>query len=237
MHNSFLIALSTFAMALTIPAEDKDEVFNLTRPVWAAAALTNDVQSWEKEDRLFQKDEKTDMTNGVWIFMRENSIGVEEAKHRILEKVKEHVAAFVKTLSQIHSRLDLSHDSRLFVEAMQYMVSGNLMWGISTPRYHSNQSLDELMVARMKYGWPNHREVNTTCNDVGHRGTKRTHRDANGVNGIKRVNGTNGINGKATKDTNGVKTKRHKTEACSRDLIKDSHLVLNVELNPLSSAV
>ncbi|KAL1876932.1 hypothetical protein Daus18300_002538 [Diaporthe australafricana] len=239
-------------MALTIPAEDKDAVFNLTRPVWAAAALTNDVQSWEKEDRLFQKDEKTDMTNGVWILMREHSIGVEEAKRRILEKAKEHVAVFVKTLSQLHSRLDLSHDSRLFVEAMQYMVSGNLLWGISTPRYHSDQSLDELMVARMKYGWPNHREVNTPPTDVGNRGTKRTYRDANGVNGIKRMNGrngvngvkrtngTNGINGKATKDlngTNGVKTKRHKTEPCSGNLFKDSDAVLNVNLHPLSDAV
>nr|BCP56498.1 phomopsene synthase [Diaporthe amygdali] len=243
----FLIALSTFAMALTIPAEDKDEVFTLTRPVWAAAALTNDVQSWEKEDKLFQKDNATDMTNGVWMLMKQYSIGVEEAKRRILGKAREHVAEFVKTLSQIHNRLDLSLDSRLFVEAMQYMISGNLMWGISTPRYHSDQSLDEMMVARMKYGWPNHREVTKLTSDLENRGTKRTHQDTEGVQSVKRfngastkngINGTNGINGlNGINGSNGVKIKRHKNKEYSGALTKDSDLVLNMDLNGLSSAI
>lgn len=230
-------------MALTIPAEEKDTVFNLTRPVWAAAALTNDVQSWEKEERLFRKDDAKDMNNGVWILMREYSIGVEEAKRRILEKVKEHVAEYVKILSTIHSRHDLSFDSRVFVEAMQYMVSGNLMWGISTPRYHTDQRLDDLMVARMNYGWPNHREVTAPSANGSTRGSKHAFHDTNGVNGSKSSNGTNGMNGiNGTKGgySNGakrVKTTPHKTENHSGDLTKDTDAVLNMDLRPLPSSV
>jgi hypothetical protein len=242
---SFLIALSTFAMALTIPAEDKDEVFRLTRPVWAAAALTNDVQSWEKEEKLFRENDSKDMTNGVWILMKQYSIGLDESKRRILEKAKAHVAEFVETLSSLHSRTDLSPDSRKFVEAMQYMVSGNLMWGITTPRYHSDQHLDEFMTARMKLGWPNHRQATPHSSDARNKGIKRTRQGVNGVNGTNGIHGSNEIQGiKKASLQNGmngedkINTKRLKLRDESSGNTSDhSDPILNQSSNTLSDTV
>jgi hypothetical protein len=154
--DSLLTGLVTWGMGLTIPSEEKDECWRLTRPVWLAAVLTNDVQSWEKEVELVHTTNKVDMTNGVFILMKQDSIDVEEAKHRVLQRVRTFVAEFVNTVKNIHSRQDLSHDSRVFVESAQYMVSGNLVWGTSSPRYHANQALNELQAARMKHGWPVH---------------------------------------------------------------------------------
>jgi hypothetical protein len=151
-----LTGLATWGMGLTIPSEEKDECWRLTRPVWLAAALTNDVQSWEKKVELVHTTNKVNMTNGVYILMKQDSIDVEEAKHRVLQRVRIFVAEFVNTVKSIHSRQDLSYDSRVFVESAQYMVSGNLVWVISSPRYNANQALNELQAARMKHGWPVH---------------------------------------------------------------------------------
>ncbi|KAI1413293.1 geranylgeranyl pyrophosphate synthase [Hypoxylon sp. FL1857] len=148
----FVTGLATFAMGLTIPPEEKGECLRLTRPVWLAAILTNDVQSWEKEVKSFHTTDKTDMSNGVWILMKQYSIDVEEAKRRVLEIVKAFVAEFVDTVQNIRLREDLSCDSRCFIEAAQYQISGNLLWGSSCPRYHADQTLNELQLSRMRRG-------------------------------------------------------------------------------------
>nr|UXN86878.1 Bifunctional terpene synthase [Didymosphaeria variabile] len=161
---AFLLSgLITFGMGLTIPPSEIDECSRLTRPAWAAAFLTNDVQSWEKECEEYKNQIKWNhtadaphMVNGVWILMRQYSINVQEAIDRVFQKVKVFVAEFVDTVRTVHDRKDLSEDSRCFIEAVQHMVSGNLIWGISSPRYHPDRSLNELQVARVKHTGPLH---------------------------------------------------------------------------------
>ncbi|KAF2451313.1 terpenoid synthase [Karstenula rhodostoma CBS 690.94] len=161
-----LTGLMTFGMALTIPPEEKDECVNLTRCVWLAAFLTNDVQSWEKEREEYKTliaasdgEDTPHMVNGVWVLMQQDGVDVEEAIKRVLQKVKGFVADVVRTVEDVRSREDLSEDSRCFVEAAQYMVSGNLVWGIDSPRYHADRTLNALQVARMESTvctWPHH---------------------------------------------------------------------------------
>ncbi|KFY89752.1 hypothetical protein V500_05515 [Pseudogymnoascus sp. VKM F-4518 (FW-2643)] len=137
--SDFLIALSVFGMRLTIPREEQQTCFELTRPVWAAAILTNDVQSWDKEYKFTQMQDKTDMTimtNGIWVLMKQHSIDIEEAKRRVLQKVKDFVAQYVITLEKNKTRQDLSLDSRRLIEAMQ--------------------TLSDLQLNRIKNGWPSH---------------------------------------------------------------------------------
>lgn len=147
-------------MGLTIPPEEKDECVRLTRAAWLAAFLTNDVQSWEKEwKKEYQNQldsnctgEAPHMVNGVWVLMKQDSIDVQEAIARVLQKVKFFVAEFVDIVRVIHNREDLSHDARCLVEVAQYMVSGNLIWGASTPRYRPDVTLSEPQAARMTNG-------------------------------------------------------------------------------------
>ncbi|EJP66250.1 fusicoccadiene synthase [Beauveria bassiana ARSEF 2860] len=152
--SDFLLALSIFGMQLTIPKEEEQTCFELTRPVWAASILTNDLQSWAKEYKIAQMQDKSDMmimTNGIWVLMQQHSIDIEEAKLRIRQKVKDFVAQYVMTLEKIKVGQDLSLDSRRLIEAMQYMISGNLIWGNLCPRYHSPTSkLSDFQLSRMK---------------------------------------------------------------------------------------
>ena len=144
-------------MCLTIPKEEAQTCFELTRPVWAAAILINDVQSWDKEYKLTQTQDKPDMTimtNGIWVLMQQHSIDIEEAKRIIRQKVKGFVADILINLEEIKTRQDLSLDSRRLIEAMQYMHSGNLMWGFSCTRYYyPTRTLNDFQLNRMKNGW------------------------------------------------------------------------------------
>ncbi|OAG09799.1 terpenoid synthase [Paraphaeosphaeria sporulosa] len=151
---SLLTGLMTFGMALTIPPEEKEECMALTRRAWHAAFLTNDVQSWEKECAEYEKQvalsegvETPHMVNSVWVLMQQESLNVEEAIERVLEKVKGFVAEYAEIVTGIQGRMDLSEDSQCFVEAAQYMVSGNLVWGMESPRYHADRGLDRVQKA------------------------------------------------------------------------------------------
>ncbi|KAI0977017.1 fusicoccadiene synthase [Xylaria arbuscula] len=148
----FMIALATFGMCLAIPSREKEDCFRLTRPAWAAAALTNDLQSWDKECKLIQTQDKVDMANGIWVVMKQYSINVDEAKSLVVQKVRHYVVELVDIINNLHTRKNLSLDSRRLIEATQYMVSGNVLWGMSTPRYHADRSLTDLQIVRMLRG-------------------------------------------------------------------------------------
>ncbi|KAI1298516.1 fusicoccadiene synthase [Xylaria venustula] len=147
----FVIALATFGMCLTIPSAEKEDCFRLTRPAWAAAALTNDLQSWDKECKSIQTQDKVDMANGIWVLMKQHSIDVDEAKSLIVQKVLHCVVELVDIINNLHTNESLSLDSWRLIEATQYyMVSGNALWGMSSPRYHADRSLTDLQFARMQ---------------------------------------------------------------------------------------
>ena len=143
-------------MCLTIPKEEAQTCFELTRPVWAAAILVNDIQSWDKEYRFTQTQDKPDMTimtNGIWVLMQQHSIEIQEAKRIIRQKVKVFVAEILNNLEKIKIRQNFSIDSRRLIEAMQYMHSGNAV-GIVMPtlslsnldaKCHPAKSIEEWM--------------------------------------------------------------------------------------------
>ncbi|KAI0517898.1 fusicoccadiene synthase [Xylaria bambusicola] len=149
----FLYGLATFGMCLTIPAEEKDECFRLSRPVWAAAALTNDETILTEDIIVVGSQDTNNMVNSVWVLMKQHSVDVDTAKGMILEKVRYFVAEYVDTVKNVHDMDKLSLDSKRFIETMQYMISGNLLWSVSTPRYHPDCTLTDLQISRMKHNW------------------------------------------------------------------------------------
>lgn len=153
MASRLLITLIMFGMGLAIPPHDLPELYKLTRPVWLSAILMNDLMSWDKEVKLGLTSDKDDMTNGVWILMQQFSIGIEEARSRVRQHAIAFKDEFIGTLQDIWSREDLSHDTRCCVEAAQYMISGNWLWSLKSPRYHTGQNLTPLQIARMKHVW------------------------------------------------------------------------------------
>ena len=147
-----MTGLVIFAMGLNIPSNEREKCYRLIRPVWVSTGLTNDVHSWEKE--LVENRDGSDMANAVWLLMKQKSIDAESAKPLVLEMAKEAVAEYVATVKNTRQCEDLSRDSRVLIEAMQYVISGSLLWSLSTPRYRVDSVFSDEEIAWMRMGWP-----------------------------------------------------------------------------------
>ena len=133
----------TFGMALTIPEHEADLCKQLVRPAFAALSLTNDLFSWEKERDAAERHGNPHVVNAIWVLMREHSITELEAQKLCRKKIKEYVDKSVRVSEDTNRNLDISLDLRKYVEAIQYSLSGNLVWSIYCPRYHLKASYND----------------------------------------------------------------------------------------------
>ena len=149
MSSRFWFGLVTFAMALTIPDEEMDLCKRLGQPAWAALALTNDLYSWEKERDAAKKIGATYVINAIWVLMEEHSITESQAQDLCRQKIKEYVAEAVRIFEETKQNSDISLHLRTYTEAILYSISGNLVWSIYCPRYHSEASYDDVVLSMM----------------------------------------------------------------------------------------
>ena len=123
-------------MGLTIPYEELELSKQLARPGFVALSLTNDLYSWNKERDAAKRDGLDHVVNAIWVIMRELSVTEVEAERICRIKIKESVAEFVRMVEEVRKSAQVSLDTKKYVEAIQYSVSGNLVWSLSCPRYH-----------------------------------------------------------------------------------------------------
>jgi hypothetical protein len=135
-HNRFWHALVTFGCGLSISEAEQEVVSTLVMPAVTAASLTNDLFSFKKEYFDSMAAGRSHVVNGIWVLMKEHQISLDEAKERCRDLIRREVKTFVQTVHEIKMRTDLSRDARIYVEMMQYSVSGNLIWSRECPRYH-----------------------------------------------------------------------------------------------------
>ncbi|KAL9036941.1 MAG: hypothetical protein Q9214_005915 [Letrouitia sp. 1 TL-2023] len=124
-------------MALTIPEHEMDLCRELVRPAFAALSLTNDLFSWEKERDAARANGQPHVVNAIWVLMGELSISEGDAKELCREKIKESVVGCLLKVQEARNNPDISADLQTYVEAIQYSVSGNLVWSLTCPRYHT----------------------------------------------------------------------------------------------------
>jgi len=139
-------------MGITIPEHESELCAKLMRPAWIAAGLTNDLFSWEKEYEAAVKNGQANVSNAIWVLMGEHSITTEEAKTICRQKIKEAVAEYVEIVKLSRNDTSISLDLRRYIEAMQYSLSGNVIWSLSCPRYHPELEYNQLQLLRMKHG-------------------------------------------------------------------------------------
>ena len=147
----------TFGMALTIPEHEADLCKELVRPAFAALSLTNDLFSWEKERDAAERHCYPHVVNAIWVLMREHSITELEAQKLCREKIGENVDKSVRVCRETRENFAISLDLRKYVEAIQYSMSGNLVWSIYCPRYHPEALYNEeqcSMMEKMTTGQP-----------------------------------------------------------------------------------
>ncbi|KAG8162573.1 hypothetical protein KVR01_008338 [Diaporthe batatas] len=152
----FWHALVTFGCAITIPEEEMELCTELVLPAVIAASLTNDLFSYDKEYEAAQAAGLTEVVNALWVLMREHSISLKEAKSMCRMRIRQEVAKYARIIRDTQSRNDISSDLKRYIELMQYSVSGNVVWSLQCPRYHSNMRYNERQVLRQEQGISKH---------------------------------------------------------------------------------
>lgn len=122
-------------MALTIPDDEYEICMEMARPGYAALGLTNDLFSWEKERRDAMESGLDYVFNAIWVIMKERSVNEAEAKRVCCSEIKKYVSLFKQTVEETKDNSCLSKDLRIYLEAILYSISGNLVWSIYCPRY------------------------------------------------------------------------------------------------------
>ncbi|PHH62729.1 hypothetical protein CDD81_6717 [Ophiocordyceps australis] len=127
--------LLTFGMALTIPDEEYNLCMELARPAYAALGLTNDLFSWTKEQKAAEQADHDYVFNAVWVIMKERLVSESQAKVICGEEIKKYISEFCGRVERARSKERLSKDVWVYLEALRYSYSGNLVWSIYCPRY------------------------------------------------------------------------------------------------------
>ena len=136
-------------MALTIPEKEMDLCKRLVRPAFVAISLTNDLFSWEKERDTARQNGQPHIVNAIWVLMGELSVSEDEAKIVCRRKISENVAEYELVLQETKVNPNISPDLRTYVAALQYSISGNLVWSIYCPRYHTEATYDSTTLSMM----------------------------------------------------------------------------------------
>lgn len=134
-------------MALSIPEDEMDLCLQLMRPAYAVMTLTNDFFSWEKERDELERGDRPNITNAIDLIMRERSMTEDEAKDVCREVIQKYVADSIRTNEETQRNLEISSDLRTFMEAMQYSVSGNIVWSNYCPRYHPEVFFNDVQLS------------------------------------------------------------------------------------------
>ncbi|KAH8896132.1 terpenoid synthase [Thozetella sp. PMI_491] len=150
----YLTGVAIFALSLSIPEAEVELRSQLCRPAWIALGLTNDLYSLWKERDAAEEMGEASVCNALWVMMREHSISEKEAERLCRQKIAQHVAEYAQVVQDTSKRQDISRDLRVFVEAIQYVLSGNLQWTRGAPRYHPELTYNARQLDWMANGVP-----------------------------------------------------------------------------------
>ncbi|KAI1195542.1 putative geranylgeranyl diphosphate synthase [Nemania serpens] len=150
----FWYGMVTFGMAITIPEDELDLAHELANVAYLNLGLTNDLYSYQKEYETAMALGQDYVVNVIWVLMEEHGISEEEAKQRCRERIKQTIVDFRQVVRDTNARTDVSTETKRYIEGMLYSLSGNLVWSIDCPRYHTWSSYNERQLEWMKYGIP-----------------------------------------------------------------------------------
>lgn len=126
----------------------------LMAPAWIAVGLQNDLWSWPKERDAAEKQGRGHVINALWVLMQEHKTDVDGAEQICRRLIKENVAKYLQVVRASKDNDSLSKDLRKYINAMQYSISGNVVWSLSCPRYNPDISFNKQQLEWMYHGVP-----------------------------------------------------------------------------------
>jgi hypothetical protein len=191
------IGLLMFGCRIPLTDHEQQICFELGKPAWTALALSNDLFSWEKEHRSATLSRKSYISNALFIIMQEHAMGLDKAKEMCRRLIRENIDKYLQDLQHVKESNKYADNIVRLLDALLYVVSGNIVWSASCPRYHQDVQFSEQQIEWMKHGIPKYllREKLVPAR-------KQPAEYGNGV--CKGTNGVNMSGGKNTSDSSGT---------------------------------
>ncbi|KJZ79476.1 hypothetical protein HIM_00945 [Hirsutella minnesotensis 3608] len=150
----FWFGMVTFAMGLTIPKSEYQRCHEICYQAYVHFSLVNDLFSWDKEHAAAIANRERHTISALSVLMREHSVSLDEAKVICRQKIIEAAVEFGAVLRKIREKQDLSLDLRRYVDALQYTMSGHVVWTLNCPRYHKHAEYNKRQLDWMRNGTP-----------------------------------------------------------------------------------
>ncbi|CAL8580509.1 hypothetical protein XPA_006230 [Xanthoria parietina] len=133
-----LSALMCFTMSLRPNAAELESLGRLERYCGRHISAVNDILSWEKEVRAAEASDGAEgavLCSAVKVVMEETGVGVEAAKRVLWQVTREWEGVFEGLVGEM-LRAGCGAAVRGYMQGLEYQMSGNEAWSLSTARYH-----------------------------------------------------------------------------------------------------
>ncbi|KAF7528378.1 hypothetical protein G7054_g10180 [Neopestalotiopsis clavispora] len=132
----FWLGLVTFGMGLDIPDAELTTIRELTRSCWVALCLQNDLCSYWKEAKDATDRGSTKVVNALPVIMEELKVDLDGAREMCRSFLEDQLAEYQQVVEEHKENLNLSQDSRTYLEALLFTISGDAAWSLISPRYN-----------------------------------------------------------------------------------------------------
>lgn len=141
MFNSLLCALMRFSMELHISPEEIASVREIEQNCAKHLSVVNDIMSWDKEYLACQTGhpEGSAICSAVQVLADETSLSHSACKRILWVMCREwenrHEVLVAKR--QADGAVPYGENLKLYVKGLEYQISGNELWSLTTLRYNS----------------------------------------------------------------------------------------------------
>ncbi|OBR10835.1 aristolochene synthase [Colletotrichum higginsianum IMI 349063] len=134
---ALLSALMRFAMDLHLSDEELAEMKEVEQNCAKHISIVNDIYSWEKELKQSQValEEGSILCSGVKVLADSTGLSIEAAKTCLWSLVREWELKHEILSSEPFVSSQCSKAQKLYLQGLEYQMSGNELWSRTTPRY------------------------------------------------------------------------------------------------------
>jgi len=135
-----LSALMRFSMDIHLSVAELKSMEALESNCSKHISVVNDIFSWDKELRASQtcREEGSALCSAVKILANETNLSVDAAKRVLWSMVREWEGVHDRLVTEMATASELSPGARDYIRGLEYQMSGNELWSMTTPRYHVN---------------------------------------------------------------------------------------------------
>lgn len=124
-----------FGSGISLTPEEDALLHDVVYPCHVALALTNDYFSFDREYDEHLRDPDNEPTNGAWLFMKWRGVDVATAKDLLRQAAIGYERQFLQGRVEFLRR-NRSPKLARYLQRLEHMVSGNVVWSLNCPRYH-----------------------------------------------------------------------------------------------------